>query len=134
MYTRIDRKDMFYGAKSSTFETARILRENMTLPELILWKKLKDRQQFRFKFRRQHPVSFFIVDFYCHECKLAIEIDGEIHNIGENVEKDQGRLAELNRLGINVLRFTNEQVIHKLDFVLSNIKNYLESSINNKHQ
>jgi very-short-patch-repair endonuclease len=121
-------RNMFYGAKPETFEKAHSLRENMTLPELILSKGLKNRDQFKFKFRRQHPVSFFIVDFYCHECKLVIEVDGEIHNSLENHEKDLGRAAELNRLGLSVLIFTNEQVTHELDWVLSKIQESLNSN------
>jgi len=58
---------MFYGANSGTLRAAAILRESMTLSERALWKKLKDRKIFKAKFRRQHPVAIFIVDFYCHE-------------------------------------------------------------------
>ena len=60
---------MFYGANAETFRAAGILRKNMTLAEIILWKKLKDKKLFSIKFRKQHPVGIFIVDFYCHEYK-----------------------------------------------------------------
>jgi len=68
---------MFYGASKNTFEKASLLRSNMTETEKILWEKLGNRTVFKVKFRR-HPIGIFIVDFYCHELKLAIEIDGGI--------------------------------------------------------
>ena len=110
---------MFYGANSKTFEAATILRKNMTIPELILWEKLKDRKIFNTKFRRQHPVSFFIVDFYCHEHKLVIEVDGEIHET--NKDYDSGRTAELNKFGIKVLRFNNDEVFTDINSIIKNI-------------
>ena len=90
----------------------------MTKAELILWHKLNDKKIFKSKFRRQHPIGIFIVDFYCHEYKLVIEIDGEIHNNEENFEYDDGRTAEIQKFGITVLRFTNHQVTYKLDKVI----------------
>jgi very-short-patch-repair endonuclease len=59
-------KAMYYGAKPETFASAKILRNNMTSYEKILWERLKHRQVFGLKFRRQHPINFFIADFYCH--------------------------------------------------------------------
>ena len=112
---------MFYGANAGTLRTAGILRKNMTKAELILWDKLRDKEIFKSKFRRQHPIDIFIVDFYCHEYKLVIEIDGEIHNNEENSEYDNNRMAELQKLGIIVLRFTNDQVIYKLNEVILRI-------------
>jgi len=111
---------MFFGAKGDIFEIAKYLRKNMTRTELILWKKLKDRNIFNFKFRRQHPINIFIVDFYCHELKMAIEVDGEIHNI-ENRDYDLGRESDLNRFGITVIRFTNYEVIYDIDYVINTI-------------
>lgn len=69
---------MFYGAPPYIFEKARKLRETMTPAEQILWKYLKKRQLKGCKFRRQHPLSEFIADFYCHSLKLVIEVDGGI--------------------------------------------------------
>ena len=112
---------MFYGADSKTFERATILRKNMTLAELILWKKLKDKSIFKNKFRRQHPVGIFIVDFYNHEYKLVIEIDGEIHQSDEAINYDSGREYELEKQGIKIIRFTNEQVIFNIAFVITQI-------------
>jgi very-short-patch-repair endonuclease len=121
MKTDFYNRNMFYGADAVTLRAAGILRKNMTLAELILWKKLKDKKIFKSKFRRQHPVDIFIVDFYCHEYKLAIEIDGEIHNKEETKEYDLGRTAELEKHDIRVLRFTNDQVIFNLDYVVTRI-------------
>ena len=79
MKSRVIERNMFYAASRNTFEMAHALRKNMTDAEKILWKRLKDKRIFKVKFRRQHPVDIFVLDFYCHELKLAIEVDGEIH-------------------------------------------------------
>ena len=113
---------MFYRANAGTLRAAGILRRNMTKAELILWDKLRNKEIFKSKFRRQHPIDIFIVDFYCHEYKLVIEIDGEIHNNKENSEYDDGRSAELQKLGLIILRFTNDQIIYKLDEVILRIQ------------
>ena len=112
---------MFYGANSETLRAAAILRRNLTLAELILWEKLRDRKIFNTKFRKQHPIKFFIVDFYCHEYKLVIEVDGDIHNDEISSEYDLNRTAELNKFGIRVIRFTNDQIIYNLDRVITKI-------------
>ena len=125
MKTDFYNKSMFYGADSGTLRVAGMLRKNMTKAELILWKKLKDKKIFKSKFRRQHPVDVFIVDFYCHELKLVIEVDGDIHNNKEVTEYDLGRTAELNKHGITILRFTNDQIIYKLDWVIAVIINLI---------
>ena len=78
-------KSMYFGAKPITFEAARILRKNMTFHEKLLWEKLKLKQICGKRFRRQHPIDFFIVDFYCHEARLVVEIDGEIQKKPERV-------------------------------------------------
>jgi very-short-patch-repair endonuclease len=121
MKTDLNKVNMFYGADPKTFRAAGILRKNMTLAELILWKKLKDRKAFSTKFRKQHPVDIFIVDFYCHEYKLVIEVDGEVHNNKISSEYDLGRTAELDKFGIRVIRFTNEQIICNIGSVITKI-------------
>jgi very-short-patch-repair endonuclease len=112
---------MFYGADSKTLRAAAMLRKNMPLTELILWNKLKDRTLFNTKFRKQHPVFIFIVDFYCHEYKLVIEVDGDVHNDEVLSEYDISRTAELNKFGIKVIRFTNDQIIYNIDSVITKI-------------
>ena len=128
MSTGFYNSSMFYGADAKTLRAAAILRKNMTVAELILWKKLKDKKIFRIKFRRQHPISIYIVDFYCHERNLVIEIDGEIHNAPENLDADKIRSGELLNLGLKIIRFSNYQVIYNLDKVIIEILNLLNQS------
>jgi len=118
---------MYYGAKPVTFEAARILRENMTQYEKLLWDRLKQKQVCGLRFRRQHPIDFFIADFYCHEVRLVVEIDGEIHN--DQKEYDDGRSAEMERYLIKVIRFTNSEVEKQLDDVVKRIENEVISRI-----
>jgi len=107
---RVIERTMFYGATPNTFDKAKLLRNNMTEAEKILWDLLKNRSVFKVRFRRQHPIGIFIVDFYCHEYKLAIEIDGEIHLKNEVIEYDDGRSHDIEKYGIKILRFTNNEV------------------------
>ncbi len=94
------------------------LRNNATQTERILWSKLKGKQLLGRKFRRQHGIGPFIVDFYCPECKLAIEIDGPIHWTKEAKEYDRRREEYIELHGIHILRFTNSAVVENLDGVL----------------
>jgi len=118
--------DFYYGASATTKAQAAELRKNMTVAEKILWQKLRNRNLNNLKFRRQHPVDIFILDFYCHEKKLAIEVDGGIHNQEAQREWDENRTYELNEFGINVLRFTNEEVIDRTKEVMKSIKDFLK--------
>ena len=111
--------DMFYGATTIIFENAKMLRNNMTQAELALWGRI-NKNQLGVRFKPQHPISFFIADFYCHKHKLVIEIDGEIHE--QQIEYDEGRTFELEHYGINVIRFTNEEVLCNIDKVIEDIK------------
>ena len=115
-------KDMFYGAPSVLFEKASVSRTTMTHAETPLWNRLKNKQ-LGVKFRRQHPIDIFIVDFYCHACKLVVEIDGDIHKFQH--EYDVGRTAEMQRYGIQVIRFTNEDVELHIEQVVERIKHVL---------
>ena len=117
MYKRVIQRNMFFGAKKNIFLKAVELRENMTEAEMLLWKELSNREIFRVKFRRQHPIDIFIVDFYCHKCKLAIEVDGGIHLERIVQEYDDGRTHDLESLGIKVLRFSNQEIIEDIDMV-----------------
>ncbi len=113
---------MFYGAKPEIFEKAACLRNKMTKAEKILWKKLKDRNLFPSKFRRQHPIDIFIVDFYCHSAKLVVELDGEYHLKKSQMEYDTGRSAEIESWGLKVIRFTNKEVFDNIDDVVLQIQ------------
>jgi very-short-patch-repair endonuclease len=101
-------------------EAARLLREQTTQSEEILWDKLKGKQIFGLRFRRQHPIDLFIADFYCHKVRLVVEIDGEFHNFQK--EYDIGRTTELEKFDIMVIRFSNQEVILDIERVLSKIK------------
>lgn len=109
------------GAKPSTQEYARELRQRATESEQKLWALLHNRQLKGKKFRRQHAIANYVVDFYCNESKLAIELDGNSHNEAEGKEYDKSRTALLNELGITVLRFWNEEVIKDPANVLQKI-------------
>jgi len=87
---------------------------------------LRNRKILGFKFRRQHPLDKYIADFYSHEAKLIIEIDGGIHNQLDSIEYDKNRSYELEELGIKVLRFTNEEVNESLGMVLDVIRGNLQ--------
>jgi very-short-patch-repair endonuclease len=78
-----------------------------------------------FRFKRQRPVGGFIVDFYCHKAKLVIEIDGPYHMNDHQVHYDKDRTHKLNLLGIKVIRFKNNQVVHNVEEVLDEIKKHL---------
>ena len=113
------------GSKAAAQEYARELRLRNTEAEQKLWSLLRNRQLKGQKFRRQHAISNYIVDFYCNECKLVIEVDGKFHTAGETKEYDAARTALLNELGITVLRFWNEEVISDPAKVLEKISAYL---------
>jgi ATP-dependent DNA helicase RecQ len=106
-------------------------RENRKAPtpvENLLWQHLRG-NKLGAKFRRQHSIDFFIVDFICVAAKLIIELDGEIHLAPESAEYDTGRTFTLTKLGYRELRFTNQQVLTSLDEVLAQIAQCLT----NKH-
>ena len=111
---------MFYGAGPLIFKRAEELRKNMTSAESIIWKHLHI-NEWNLKFRRQHPISNFIVDFYCHALKLVIEIDGDIHDLEETKKNDIPREKALSSLGLKILRFNNEMVYKSSKEVLQKI-------------
>ena len=120
--------EMFYGAKRDVFKNAKELRENMTEAEKQLWSRLNS-SQLGVRFKRQHPIDIFIADFYCHQYKLVVEVDGEYHNDEEQLEYDEGRTAELERFGITVIRFTNDEVMANVDRVVVEIEKYLTDEL-----
>lgn len=112
---------MFYGAAPIIFELAKRLRNNVTPTEMILWGNLREHFP-DLKFRRQHPISIYIADFYCHSKKLVIELDGSIHNLPEVKSNDEVRQQYLESLGISVLRFTNNDVSNNIEATLQRIE------------
>jgi type I restriction enzyme M protein len=113
------------GTRAATHEHAKQLRHTQTEAEQKLWTLLRNRQLKEKKFRRQHPIADYVLDFYCHECKLAIELDGEHHNREEGKEHDAARTKFLNESGIKVLRFWNEEVMNDMDKVIERISEML---------
>ena len=102
-------------------ENRRKLRNNMTEAETILWSQIKQ-HRLGVKFRRQYGIGFYILDFYCPELKLAIEIDGNIHQTPEQTSIDIERQKSLESIGLKFLRFTNTQIKKDLSKVLLSIK------------
>jgi len=119
---RTELPDMFFGAKRQIFQNACELRKNMTLAEEMLWQRLR-KGQLGVRFKAQHPIDIFVADFYCHKYKLVVEVDGEIHL--SQKEYDEGRTAELERLGLRVIRFTNKDVKDDTDRVVNEIKRWI---------
>lgn len=93
----------------------------------MLWHVIRNRNICNQKFRRQHPIGPFFVDFYCHEALLVIEVDGDIHLIKEIKERDEERQKYIEKLGLRVLRFTNEQVLEEPDKVVKEIEGFFKS-------
>jgi len=107
---------------------ARYLRKQQTDVELLLWQKLRDRRLVGYKFRRQKPIGYYIVDFICVEKMLVVEIDGGQHNTIKGKKYDDRRTQHLRKQGYNVIRFWDNEVIKEMDEVLNVINRALTSS------
>ena len=116
---------MFKEAHPLIFGKAKELRKNMTEAEKVLWGYLKGGLN-GLKFRRQHPIGVYIADFYCHAIKLAIELDGKIHDKPEVKILDEQRESELRNWGYEVIRFTNQELFQNIEKVLQTIKKKVE--------
>jgi len=112
---------MFKGAPPGSFAKAKELRSNLTAAEKVVWELLNKEQFKQYKFRRQHPVYLYIVDFYSHRLSLVIEIDGEYHNLKEQIKKDEQRTKDLNFQGLKLIRFTNKEVFEEIEKVENEI-------------
>jgi very-short-patch-repair endonuclease len=119
METPAKTHDTVRGVSDPVRDTARVLRRTMTKAESRLWERIRARQLEDLKFRRQYAVGNFILDFYCADHKLAIEVDGSIH-IGQE-EHDLARTQFLQNYGYSVLRFKNEEVFNDIEDVLNRI-------------
>ena len=106
-------------------ELARQLRNNSTKAEVILWQKLKNKQMYGYDFHRQKPIDNYIIDFFCYELMLAIEVDGYSHQLQEVYDKDIIKTQKLNQLGISLLRFTDNEVLKDTFNVLLAIENFI---------
>jgi type I restriction enzyme, R subunit len=106
---------------------ARELRRNQTTAEAIFWNAVKNRKFLNLKFRRQHQIGLYIVDFYCPEYGIVVELDGEIHHLAVNKQKDKERDLSLKVQGYKVFRFLNDRILNDLDYVLNELSEYISS-------
>lgn len=117
-------RKMHAGAIKPLYQRARELRNNSTHAEEILWGYLKNKP-YDFKFRRQHPYSIYILDFYCHSLQLVIEGHGSIHNKEEVKLNDQQRQSALEENKLTVIRFSNDQVEKEFEKVVKALEELL---------
>ena len=106
-------------------EKARKLRQNMTFSEVKLWNELKNGKMMGYDFDRQRPIGNYIVDFYCKDLQLALEVDGITHLDEKIILKDKIRQDELEMLGVNFLRFDATLIVNKVESVLREIQNWI---------
>ena len=123
---------MKYSNEPFNKEYRRSLRLDMTPSERLLWKRINNKQLDGWRFRRQHGYGDFVLDFYCPVLKLCIEVDGSIHQEPDVKEKDELRTAFLEKNGIRVLRFNNDEIENDIERVLSTIKEFINSNHWNK--
>ena len=111
-------------------EFAKTMRHNATDAENLMWKILRAKRFMNLKFRRQHVIAPYIVDFYCHELGLVIELDGSQHGTDDGVEYDAERTQFLETLGLTVVRYWNHEVLNQTDSVLEDLWNvYLKLKV-----
>ena len=123
-------QSFFFNASPEIKERAKALRKRMTFSEKILWQELRKKRRYNQYFRRQHPISRFIVDFYCHDLRLVIEVDGSIHDQEEHRKRDLNRTAELENFGITVIRFSNNEVLRNIRKVTYRIDEEIKKQLN----
>ena len=105
---------------------AKALRKNMTFAEVLLWNELKQKKMLGYDFDRQRPINNYIVDFYCKDLMLAIEIDGISHDFEESIINDEKRQKVLEKLGVRFLRFDDREVRNDMSNVLRTIVYWIE--------
>lgn len=105
---------------------ARQLRNDSTKAEIMLWQQLRNKQMKGYDFHRQKPIDNYIIDFFCHELMLGIELDGYSHTFEETFEKDKAKENRMKEIGITVLRFGDNEVFSEIDNVLNEIVDYIE--------
>jgi very-short-patch-repair endonuclease len=124
----IFRRREIIGYEGYLKELARKLRQNMTLGEVLLWQRLKRKQMRGYDFDRQRPIDRYIVDFYCKDLKLAIEIDGSSHDGEAAKVNDDIRQERLESLGVRFLRFTDADVKRNMEMVVDSIGLWIDES------
>lgn len=115
----------YFGASPDILRKASELRQNMTKAKKALWEELRNKKLGDYRFRRQHPIGIFIVDFFCFESMLAIELDGGIHDTDYQRERDFERTIMLREHGIAEIRFRNKDIFDNMDRVLIEIGRHL---------
>ena len=120
---------MGYYGNRELMKRARVLRSNLTQAEVILWSRLRSKKVDGYKFRRQQPIFDYVVDFYCHELKLIIEVDGEIHSLIEKTDSDNKRNRILKTNGYHVLHLTNIEIETEPDSAITKIKAYINTNL-----
>ena len=118
-------QDFQNNGDPNLFAFAQNLRATETKAEQMLWTRLS-KNQLGVKFRRQHPIHSFVIDFYCHKYKIVIELDGPIHDTEEQRMYDKNRTDVLRDFGIVVLRFRNEEVFTDIDKVIEKIQDHFK--------
>jgi uroporphyrinogen-III synthase len=108
---------------------ARHLRRPLTTTEAVLWDQLRDRRFLGLKFRRQHAVRAYVLDFYCHELRLAIEVDGSVHDDADQRRADLDRQTTLEELGINFYRIQASAIDADIGAVLDRLADHVRSII-----
>jgi very-short-patch-repair endonuclease len=122
---------MFIEAPADIFAKAKYMRAHMTRAEFIVWNFLKGKNVQGVRFRPQHPLGVYIADFYSYKLNLVIEIDGHIHETEIHKEYDAERTQDLKNWGIDVIRFTNYQVMNKFNFVQNEIIREVRNRLQN---
>ncbi len=110
---------MLQGAVE-TNRRAKLLRNTMSLPEVLLWVALKKRPG-GFKFRKQHPSGPYVADFYCHEARMIVEVDGATHDFGDQPERDERRDAWFAERGLDVMRIPARELLNDCDAVVRGV-------------
>src|SRR5262249_30658255 len=113
--------------RQKVLDHAREMQHDDTFAEKLAWVLLRDRRMFGLKFRRQVRIAGFIVDFYCHELRLIVELDGLVHDDPVQFKKDRARDARLEKLGYKILRVANGMVMHAPDLFAEEIRKYAPS-------
>ncbi len=123
---RVDRTQNLSGLHMTDLSFRRALRKKSTWAEKLMWSWLRNRRFSHYKFRRQHPIGEYILDFYCEEARLNIELDGFQHGCPEQLSHDQQRTRYLESLGIKTLRFWNSHLRREKAVIRDSIWRHLQ--------